>query len=251
MTLRLACERLMEARDVDGLLGALTDATGQLSCKWFSGFLSAPGARTSADKRSFGRIPTSYRTYHNDSAFQRDPVVKAARSRRGLPIAWAQQDYVASDCSDLWEEMASHGMARGLAVMSRTADGYEFAFGIESDVLHPESQKVGEIDQSRFALLMAYTQVATERIFIPQLATRAGGCRGSARPAVAGSSAALSQRQREVLKWTAAGKTAWEVGRILAISEGTVRRHLQDAAQTLNAVNKAHAVAMALEFGWI
>lgn len=36
---------------------------------------------------------------------------------------------------------------------------------------------------------------------------------------------ALSQRELEVLRWTAEGKTAWEIGAILTIAERTVRTH--------------------------
>src|SRR3546814_8760188 len=36
---------------------------------------------------------------------------------------------------------------------------------------------------------------------------------------------ALSEREREVLRWVAAGKTAWEASRILSLSEHTVLNH--------------------------
>ena len=47
------------------------------------------------------------------------------------------------------------------------------------------------------------------------------------------------------------GKTAWEIGRILAISEQTVVRHLGHAAHKLTCVNKVQAVAKALRLGLI
>lgn len=52
----------------------------------------------------------------------------------------------------------------------------------------------------------------------------------------------LTKREAQVLLWTAEGKTAWEAGQILGISEGTVRAHLVHALDKLDAVNKAHAV---------
>ena len=61
----------------------------------------------------------------------------------------------------------------------------------------------------------------------------------------------LSHRELEVLRWTMAGKTAWEVGVILGINEQTVVRHLGHAAQKLGCVNKVQAVAKALLMGLI
>lgn len=41
----------------------------------------------------------------------------------------------------------------------------------------------------------------------------------------------LTDRQRDCLVWAARGKTAWEIGRILGISEATAVRHLKQARE--------------------
>jgi LuxR family transcriptional regulator, quorum-sensing system regulator BjaR1 len=56
----------------------------------------------------------------------------------------------------------------------------------------------------------------------------------------------LTNRQREVLTWAAAGKSAWEIGEILNISARTVEEHAQQALQRLEAVNRTQAVAIAI-----
>lgn len=61
----------------------------------------------------------------------------------------------------------------------------------------------------------------------------------------------LSDREREVLLWVAAGKTAWEISRILGISERTVIYHVTMAARRLQAVSRTHAVARAIALGEI
>lgn len=63
--------------------------------------------------------------------------------------------------------------------------------------------------------------------------------------------APLARREAEVLLWTAEGKTAWEVGRILGITEGTVRAHLAHVLDKLRAANKPHAVARGFVAGII
>jgi len=56
----------------------------------------------------------------------------------------------------------------------------------------------------------------------------------------------LSARQREILTWTATGKTAWEIGEILHISQRTVEWHLQSMAQKLGTFNRMQTVTVAL-----
>ena len=60
--------------------------------------------------------------------------------------------------------------------------------------------------------------------------------------------AALSPRERQVLCWAANGKSTWEIGRILGISPRTVNEFMSTARRKLDAVNRAHAVAIAVKF---
>ena len=56
----------------------------------------------------------------------------------------------------------------------------------------------------------------------------------------------MSARELDCLKWTAAGKTAWEASVILGISERTVRFHLNAAREKLNCATTTQAVAKAI-----
>src|SRR5262249_8786717 len=56
----------------------------------------------------------------------------------------------------------------------------------------------------------------------------------------------LTAREQEVLAWVASGKSAWEIGEILNIAKRTVDEHAQTAFRKLGAVNRTHAVAIAL-----
>jgi DNA-binding CsgD family transcriptional regulator len=59
----------------------------------------------------------------------------------------------------------------------------------------------------------------------------------------------LTERELEALRWTMEGKTAWEVGSILGISEQTAVRHLSNATRKLGCVHKHHAVVTAMRLG--
>ncbi len=60
-------------------------------------------------------------------------------------------------------------------------------------------------------------------------------------------SRSLTGREREVLIWIARGKSAREIGEILSITKRTVDQHTQSASRKLGAINRAHAVAIALQ----
>ena len=59
----------------------------------------------------------------------------------------------------------------------------------------------------------------------------------------------LSPRQREVLFWAAHGKSAWEIGRVLDLTEATVKSYIASGCKRLNAQNKVHAVAICMTLG--
>jgi LuxR family quorum sensing-dependent transcriptional regulator len=61
----------------------------------------------------------------------------------------------------------------------------------------------------------------------------------------------LTRREKEALRWVAAGKTAWEISQILRISEATVQDHLKAAARKFEAPNRVATVVAALRRGEI
>jgi DNA-binding CsgD family transcriptional regulator len=52
----------------------------------------------------------------------------------------------------------------------------------------------------------------------------------------------LSVREDEVMQWVALGKTNPEIGKIMEISEFTVKNHLQRVFKKLDVTNRAQAV---------
>jgi LuxR family quorum sensing-dependent transcriptional regulator len=75
--------------------------------------------------------------------------------------------------------------------------------------------------------------------------------RALSRPILALPARRLSEIEAEVLRWAARGKTAWETGQILRLSERTVRWHLEEAQRKLMTKNKTATVALALVNGEI
>lgn len=61
----------------------------------------------------------------------------------------------------------------------------------------------------------------------------------------------LSNREKEILQWLMNGKSTWDISPILGISERTIKFHIDNIMKKLDAVNRTHAVAIALNTGLI
>jgi LuxR family quorum sensing-dependent transcriptional regulator len=56
----------------------------------------------------------------------------------------------------------------------------------------------------------------------------------------------LTSREREVLAWSAQGKSAREIGEILCLTKRTIDEHARTAMRKLGATNRTQAVAVAI-----
>ncbi|MFE7628623.1 MULTISPECIES: response regulator transcription factor [unclassified Streptomyces] len=83
--------------------------------------------------------------------------------------------------------------------------------------------------------------LAGERVIDPTLAAAA----------LADGASPLTEREREVLRIAADGSTNAEIAAALHLSQGTVRNYLSMAIQKMAARNRAEAVRMAREKGWL
>jgi len=72
-----------------------------------------------------------------------------------------------------------------------------------------------------------------------------------ARPAVQTKMIDLSERERDCLRWTAEGKSSWDIGMILSISENTVNFHIKKAMRKLGTTSRTVAVVKAMRFNLI
>lgn len=63
--------------------------------------------------------------------------------------------------------------------------------------------------------------------------------------------AQLTSRELEILQWVKAGKSSWEIGQILSVSERTVNFHVGNICRKLDVSTRAQAVAVAMHSGLI
>ncbi|KKO52639.1 response regulator transcription factor [Paenibacillus sp. DMB20] len=61
----------------------------------------------------------------------------------------------------------------------------------------------------------------------------------------------LTEREREILRLAAEGKSSSEIASVLHLSYGTVRNYMSEAFNKLEAKNRIEAISLAQEKGWI
>lgn len=173
--------------------------------------------------------------YHDAGLAQLDPVMQHCK-RAAVPIIWDQDTYVSQGYGEMWEHQARYGYQTGIALAIHLPDGRHFSMGVDRDrPLSPKPKALTRI-VAELQLFAVHAQDAAFRIFAP--------------PALAaGDAPSLTPRELEALKWTMDGKTAWEVGTIMSISERTAVLHLQNAMRKLDSINKHQAVLKALRLG--
>jgi len=186
---------------------------------------------------SIDNAPQSYMAAYSDlQNFKIDPVMQHCK-RQSVPIIWDQGTYVTADVGEKWEVQAQHGYETGIALALHMPEGRHFALGVVRD--QPLPSEAGALTRlvADVQLFAVYAQEAAFRFLVSE----------RSQPETPG----LTPRELEGLKWTMAGKTAWEVGAILGISERTAVLHINNAMHKLGCINKHQAVLKALKLGLI
>ena len=156
-----------------------------------------------------------------------DPTVAHA-SKKVLPLVWSEAQY--GSCPAFWEDASSHGLNVGWAQSSFDPSGsigmLSLARGAD-DISPSELRK----NSMRMSWLAHAVHQNMARI------TSAGVLHYA--PVI------LTQREIEILRWSADGKTSGEVAQIMSITERTVNFHVGNSLQKLNANNKTAGVIKA------
>ena len=122
--------------------------------------------------------------------------------------------------------MNSHGIGASIAYQSRKGEGGTTALLLQCD-------KRSYIDRHLAMMDLVICHLHLSLLNQPALATD--------NPQLA----SLTKKEAEVIEWASKGKTSWEIGKILAISERTVKFHLANIYTKFNVTNRVQAVSIA------
>ena len=204
------------------------------------GLLNVSGSSLKQTVRTFslGHSPAFLENYSRQAFAQSDPLVACGLSGSN-PFSWEEaisshtQPATARQVKKLLELSADYGLNRGLAYASR---------------LKPQGNEVSYIclETGRERFSDAHSEAL--RFALPHLHEL---LRRVCQKAPEKMASALSVRELEVMQWLKEGKTSWEIGAILSISERTVKFHLANSYAKLNVTNRAQAIARAMRLSLV
>lgn len=181
---------------------------------------------------TFSNYPEEWQVRYNDKSYiSADPTVLHAFHSLH-PIRWS--DKLFSSTPELWEEAKSFGLRVGWAQPYRNEHG---TIGLLTIARTHEPISDSELRQKREKLAW-FAQVA--HLGMSQCLTK------NLLPEAV---VYLTAKEREVLQWTADGKTSGEISDILGLSERTVNFHIGNTITKFGVSNKVAAAVRATALG--
>jgi DNA-binding CsgD family transcriptional regulator len=227
---------VLNARSADELLAEAVRFARQLEFETVSTTLVIDHFLGEPEFIAVDNTPPAYRqAFDNLAEARRDPVMQHCK-HNSVPIVWDRETYRAAGQAHMWEMQEAYGYGTGIALALHMPEGRHFVVGVDRDRALPKSAELARM-VADLQLFAVYAQEAAQRVLIP----------AAPQPDVPN----LTPREIETLRWTMEGKTAWEVGNILGITERTAVLHANNATHKLGTANKHQAVLKALRLGII
>jgi len=163
-----------------------------------------------------------------------DPTVRHCQASTE-PMVWHEQIFFDADCMTLLEEAQSYGVSHGISVAVHERSGRKSMLSLARDksLWHDPGEKNRLTAYAR--VLSSSMHVMATRLIFPEIGQP--------------ETPALTTQETQCLQWFAHGKTPWEIGEIMKISEATTAFYLENAMKKLGAVNRLQALAIAMDRG--
>ena len=228
---------VLQIKTCDELLAEVLGFTRRLGFETVTAMAVVDHFRGESEFLRIDNMPEAYRDAFEDvSNWRRDPVLQHCK-RSSVPIIWDQDTYTSIGLGEAWEVGARFGYRTGIALALHLPERRHFVMGVDPDQPLPNNHEEVSRMTADLCLFSSCAQDAALRVLVP------------AAPQL--DTPALTPRELESLRWTMEGKTAWELGNILGISEQTAARHVNNATQKLGCVNKVQAAVKALRMNLI
>ena len=202
-------------------------------------FVLKPPANRTLPRILINSYPSSWRDHYTERGHLHiDPVFPFATLSH-LPFTWRKiyrAKRIATRERLILDEASEFGVRMGITLPVHGPDGGVAAISAASELSKKEFDELCSTQLANLHSLACFTHGAILRSEIsnPQ-----------------DLELHLSPRERECLLWTARGKTAWEVGQILSLSEHTVNEYIKSTMQKFNVHSKLEAVLRAVILGKI
>lgn len=223
---------LDDAQTGEEVFRKIESAANSLGFEYCAYGLRAPWPLSKPKTRLVNNYPEWWKKRYDEARYiEIDPTVLHAR-RSALPVIWS--DALFAKAPQLWQEARSAGLRVGWAKAAFDSCGVGGMLTLARSGEPITSNELAE-KETRMRWLVNAAHFALKRVLMPSLMDDPE--RG------------LTEREIEVLKWAADGKTSGEISKILVISVDTVNFHVKNAVTKLKSANKTAAVVRAAMLG--
>jgi LuxR family transcriptional regulator, transcriptional activator of the bioluminescence operon len=221
--LKAVCEKFCSSFEMEYYIFAICSVTS----------LSAP------EVTAYSNYPEDwFKSYFEEEMQKHDPVVKYCFENTS-PIRWdklmTMSQYVDPIGAKIIQRASEFGLVNGLSIPLKAPNGKIAIFSLATANTERIDVRMNDVLPlaQNFSSLLFDTSI---RLGLTQSESN---------------DSQLTAREIECLFWACEGKTAWEISKILDVSERTIIFHLTSATKKLGAVNRQHAVAKAIISGLI
>jgi DNA-binding CsgD family transcriptional regulator len=227
---------LLEAKSEDQLLSSLDQAAQRCGFEKFLVGMQWHGPQGDLRYRVLSGYPMPWQQLYLERGYVGiDPTVAYCQSS-DAPLVWSEDLFLETDSMPMLEEARRFGLGFGISLPIHEMHGVKSMVSLARDQAFDDAREEAELVSS--GRLLANCAHFAYRKFLH------GEMRGEVEQS-------LSGQERECLRWVALGKTSYEIGRILHISEGTVVFHIKNLMEKLDVKNRPQAVAVAFRLGLI
>jgi len=233
---------LLDAPDTDSLSAGIQRLVAPLGVDYWFYALDLPVVKDQPSELRIGNYPESWvRHYFENEYIRIDPVISHCQDH-AVPLIWQDAvdrtrrllDPTAQRVRQMFGEASEFGLCAGLSI---PLHGPGVSWGLMSYASRQLRSRQLQRLLPDLHVLAHYVHEAARRFLLD-------------RPGPV-DVPALTRRERECLTWAAEGKTSWEIGQMLKISERTTIFHLQNAIHKLGVSGRQAAVARAVSYGLI
>ena len=186
--------------------------------------------------------PEEWVAHYVEQSYNKIDTVIIEGPKQPLPFQWSslnQQTQMSVKQKEFFNEASEYGLRDGLGIPIPSAygDGYSMA-SMSSQAEPEELEKLLKSYGSHIHLMsLTYHLLAKDLIELDRITD--------------GKPLKLTPREIESLQWTAKGKSAWDIGKILGISDNAVKFYLANTRTKLGVTSTREAAIRAAILGLI
>lgn len=230
---------LCGASSADEILPKIASAARSLGFEHFSYGIKHLTVDGHIAVKILNNLPSAWEArYRQANYLAVDPTVMHCQIHQ-TPIVWS--DKLFQGAPKLWSEANSAGLRAGWARSIRDVNGLHGMLTLARNERHLGTNELRE-STSRFQWLLNACQLLLNPVLIHQSVVN---CYPQSSERI------LTSREKEILEWTAEGRTSSSISDTLHISEATVNFHIRNVLKKLNVSNKTAAAVQAVRLGLI